>query len=238
MKKRRRIYFTQDTENAIVEYNESVNPAKKSKIYENKIATPLNKLVENVINRFKFPYFKEVSEDLQADVISFLIMNMHKYQQEKGRAFSYFSILAKNYLILGNNDYYKIKKMKQRIDIPEGEYVHEIMDEEQDRILNDDVPEFVGMMVEYWDNNLSQIFTKQHEIAIANAIMTLFKHSPTIENYNKKALYLMIREMTGLKTQYITSVVNKMKEHNKLLLDEYNKEGYFDTSESIDDFMW
>ena len=38
-------------------------------------------------------------------------MNMHKFTEGKGKAFSYFSIVAKNYLILHNNNNYK--KMKQ-----------------------------------------------------------------------------------------------------------------------------
>jgi len=100
------------------------------------------------------------------------------------------------------------------------------------------MPEFVKMLIEYWETNLSYIFTKRQEIQIADAIITLFKHSHTIENFNKKALYLMIREMTGLRTQYITAVVNKMREHIVELQKQYNDEGYFDTNEALDDFTW
>jgi len=229
-----KFYFTQSTENAIVQYNEESNPILRSKIYREKIEVPLNKLVENIINRFKFPYFQETLGDLQAEVVSFLVLNMGKYEQQKGKAFSYFSILAKNHLILNNTDEYKHRKLDQRIDNTENDKIFEIIDEDQDRRANDDVPEFVKMMVIYWENNLSYIFTKRQEMMIADAIITLFKRSHSIENFNKKALYLMVREMTGLRTQYITAVVNKMREHIIILQEDYNSTGYFNTNESID----
>lgn len=235
-KKRSKVYFTKETENAIVEYNELDDQTTKSILYKEKIEKPINKLVENIINRFKFPYFADAQSDLKADVVSFLVMNMSKYVQEKGRAFSYFSILAKNYLILGNNEQYKFRKIQHRINIPEGEFAFDIVDEDKQRKQEDDTPEFVTMMVEYWENNLTTVFTKRQEIMIADAVLTLFKRSINIENFNKKALYLMIREMTGLRTQYITAVVNKMREHINVLMEQYNSTGYFDTETCLDEF--
>jgi len=233
---RNRIYFTKETENAIVDLNESDDQILKSKIYSEKIEKPLNRLVENIINRFKFPHFKDASIDLQADTVSFLVMQMDKYHQEKGRAFSYFSILAKNYLILGNNEHWKLKKQSHRIDTNASEHAFDIIDELQDIRQNDETPEFVRLMLAYWENNLTNVFSKRQEIQIADAVLTLFRRSVNIENFNKKALYLMIREMTGLRTQYITAVVNKMRVHNDILVKEYNAIGYFDTEMCLDDF--
>lgn len=161
---------------------------------------------------------------------------MNKYQQEKGRAFSYFSILAKNYLILGNNEHWKYKKSSHRIDTNASEHAFDIIDEDQDQKQNDDTPEFVRLMLEYWETHLASVFSKRQEMMIADAVLTLFRRSINIENFNKKALYLMIREMTGLRTQYITAVVNKMREHNDVLMEEYNAIGYFDTKKCLDDF--
>lgn len=230
-------YFTRVAEDAIVKYNESDNQNVRSKIYREQIYKPINKLVENIINRFKFPYSQEVSENLQAEVVSFLVLNMHKYDQSLGKAFSYFSILAKNYLILNNTKQYKHKKIQQRIDTSDGENSFDIIDEVIDYEHNDEIPEFVSLLIEYWDNNLSYIFTKKPEMMIADAIMVLFKRSGFIENFNKKSLYVLIREMTGLRTQYITSVVNKMRDHINLLEKKYNNTGCFNVIDPIDDFL-
>ena len=67
-------YFTQDTENAIVEYNNSTSYPEKEKIYHARIHYPFFKLTENIIHTFKF-YYTEVEniEDLQHEVITFLL---------------------------------------------------------------------------------------------------------------------------------------------------------------------
>ena len=59
--------------------------------------------------------------------------------------------------------------------------------------------------------------------------MEIFRNSDRIENFNKKALYLYIREMTNCKTQNITKVVNKMKDLQKKIQVEYNETGYIKT---------
>ena len=106
-----RYYFTQKTEDAIIRYNKEERAYMKQRIYNDHIRRAFDKLCENIIHTFKFYYFDVPSEDVKHEVVSFLYMNMHKFQKGKGKAFSYFSIVAKNYLILHNNNNYK--RMKQ-----------------------------------------------------------------------------------------------------------------------------
>ena len=106
-----RYYFTQDTENAIIRHNKETRPHMRERIYNEHIRNAFEKLAENIIHTFKFYYFDVPSNDVKHEVVSFLYMNMHKFAEGKGKAFSYFSIVAKNYLILHNNNNYK--KMKQ-----------------------------------------------------------------------------------------------------------------------------
>jgi len=80
-------------------------------------------------------------------------------------------------------------------------------------------------MIEYWDVNIKKVFKKQNELSIAYAVLEIFRNSDRIENFNKKALYLYIREMTNCKTQNITKVVNKMKDMQKRIQIEYNETG-------------
>jgi hypothetical protein len=106
-KKKSKQYFTIDTEKAIIEYNKSDNTDERNKIYVEGIKYPFEKLAENILNTFKFSYFDVSKEDVQMEVISNLIEKIHMFQEGKGKAFSYFSIVAKNYLILKNNGNYK-----------------------------------------------------------------------------------------------------------------------------------
>jgi uncharacterized membrane protein len=61
-------------------------------------------------------------------------------------------------------------------------------------------------------------------------VVELLKRANTIENFNKKALYLLIREMTNNKTVHITKVINKMKIHVLQHMKEYRKNGYINES--------
>ena len=99
-RKRKNYYFTDVTEKAIIRYNNEERPAMRNRIYNDHIRDAFDKLCENIIHTFKFYYFDVSSEEVKNEVVSFLVMNMHKYTAGKGKAFSYFSIVAKNYLIL------------------------------------------------------------------------------------------------------------------------------------------
>ena len=147
------------------------------------------------------------------------------FKEGKGRAFSYFTIIAKNHLILKNNGNYK--RWKQNALLSE---MPETWNPENDHYEieeNNEFKEFKQIMLEYWDRNLTEVFTKKRDIQIADAILELFRRSQFIENFNKKHLYLLIREMTDCKTHYITKVVNVMKTHQKKMLNEYLETGEF-----------
>jgi hypothetical protein len=232
-KRKKRMYFTQETEDAIVAYNKSTDQRFKNKIYEEKIQYAFDKLAENVLNTFKFSYFDVPKEDVQLEVVSQLIEKIHMFKEGKGKAFSYFSIIAKNYLILNNNKNYKrYKKTALLSQMPETWNPENDFHEMEQ---GDEYNEFKELMLEYWDNNLTSVFTKKRDIQIADAILELFRRSQYVENFNKKHLYLLIREMTDCKTHYITKVVNVMKVHQKRILNEYLEHG--SVSENEDDFF-
>ena len=82
--------------------------------------------------------------------------------------------------------------------------------QEQKQIANFN-QDYVREMLDYWDNNLTNIFRRQKDILVADAVLEMFRRSENIENFNKKALYILIRERTGSNTQHITRVINQMK---------------------------
>ena len=227
-KAKSRMYFTQTTENAIIRYNNSEDSFLRNKIYNEHIAYPFDKLAENIIHTFKFYYFDVPSEQVKHEVVSFLVMNMHKFKEGKGKAFSYFSIVAKNYLILNNNNNYKKMKSHRGLDILD--FKRNITSESKVVEDKETYEEFTDMMLDYWENNLPNIFKRQKDILVADAVLELFRRSQNMENFNKKALYVLIREMTGSNTQHITRVVNVMKRYYKRLFKEFQSTGSIDTS--------
>ena len=224
-KKKSKIYFGSPAQEAIVEYNASTDSELRSKIYEDGIKYPFEKLAENVLNTFKFSYFDVSKKDIQTEVVSIMVEKMHMFKPGKGRAFSYFTIIAKNHLILKNNGNYKRWKQTSLLSaMPETWNPENDFSETSE---NDEFKEFKQIMLKYWDMNLNSVFIKKRDLQIADAILELFRRSEYIENFNKKHLYLLIREMTDCKTHYITKVVNVMKTHQKKMLNDYHEYGEF-----------
>ena len=224
-RKKSKIYFGSPAQEAIIEYNNSSDSVLRSKIYEERIKYPFEKLAENVLNTFKFSYFDVSKKDIQTEVVSTMVEKIHMFKADKGRAFSYFTIIAKNHLILKNNGNYKRWKQNSLLSaMPETWNPENDFNETSE---NDEFKEFKQIMLNYWDKNLNYIFTKKRDLQIADAILELFRRSEYIENFNKKHLYLLIREMTDCKTHYITKVVNVMKTHQKKMLNDYHEYGEF-----------
>jgi hypothetical protein len=224
-KPKSKIYFGTPAQDAIIRYNKSKDSRERSRIYEEAIKYPFEKLAENVINTFKFTYFDVPKKDIQVEVVSTMVEKMHMYKEGKGRAFSYFTIIAKNHLILKNNGNYK--RWKQNALISEMPETWNPENDFYETEENSEFREFKDIMLRYWDINLNSIFTKKRDLQIADAVLELFRRSDHIENFNKKHLYLLIREMTDCKTHYITKVVNVMKQHQKIMLNDYLEYGEF-----------
>ena len=207
--KKPNVYFTQETEDAIVQYNSTEDDIQRNIIYTKKIHPAFNKLAEIMIHRFKFYNFDIPVEDVKHEVVTFLHEKMHKFNAEHGKAFSYFSIVAKNYLIGENNkNYYHFKRSKgiETIDT-ERNIINEVTKHE----LIEEKKDFIDLFTNVLENNLSLFFQKSRDIQVADAIVYLFKTRENIENYNKKAIYILVRERTGVSSQYITNVINKIK---------------------------
>jgi hypothetical protein len=182
---------------------------QRNLIYTQKIHPAFYKLAEIMIHRFKFYNFDVSHEDVKHEVISFLHEKITKYKAENGKAFSYFSIVAKNYLIAENNkNYYHFKRSQ---DIAAIDLERNVVNEKIRYDLIEEKRDFIDIFVNVVEKYLPLFFSKQRDIQVADTILYLFKTRENIENYNKKAIYILVRERTGVSSQYITSVINKIK---------------------------
>ena len=222
-KKKSKIYFGTPVHDAIIRYNHSDNPLEKNKIYTEEIHAAFLKLAENIINTFKFSYFTYGFRDLQEEVVSNLVINMHKFDETKGsKAFSYFSVVAKNYLILNNNANYKKMKIHDDIDVL---YGHGQDDEQIKKNPSSDV---FKKTIDYFDENIERLFPKDQDREIAESILYLCKNKDSIDNFNKKAIYIMIREMTDVKTSKITQITNTFRKIYPKIQEEVLTRGHID----------
>jgi hypothetical protein len=163
-----------------------------------------------MIHRFKFYNFDVSHEDVKHEVVAFLHEKIGKFDGDSGfKAFSYFSIVAKNYLIAENNKNYYLYKKRHTLESIDSE--RNIVNEQIRNDFVDEQKDFIDIFVGIMDEFLPLIFSKNRDLQVADSVLYLFKTRENIENYNKKALYILIRERTGIKTQYITNVITKFK---------------------------
>lgn len=226
----KKMYFTQDTEEAIIEYLNEIDPYLRNKIYNERIKYAFHKLTENIIHTFKFYYTEvETIAELQHEVTAFLLEKLHLYNQSKGKAYSYFGTIAKRYLILYNNKNYEKLKGKADVDsIDEDKtIVIDILNStsnEIDPLTNENY--FIEQFIKYVDLHLYRIFPENEDAKTVDAIMELFKKREDLDIFNKKALYIYIREITDQDTPQITKVIKTLKKVYTRLLNQYLDYGY------------
>ena len=256
-KRQKRNYFTQETEDAIVRYNNEPNSEIRSQIYSEKIHFPFYKLTQNIIHTFKF-YYTEVEnlEDLQHEIMIFLLDKIHLFDPSKGaKAYSYFGTIVKRWLIVYNNKNYN-KKIKNipigdltnysNLDVTSPSFTSSnrfdigVEKIKQDNNATDDELGFKGLKkedklsyfidhyVNYCTDHIHDFFPKKYDAQIADAILELFRKRENIDVFNKKALYIYIREMVDVKTPKITKIANQL---HKIFKEKYQI--YLETGEFV-----
>ena len=236
-KRKNKKYFTDITEMAICAYNglSDEEQRKRDKVYNRFIHYPFYKLAEIVYNTGNYQYIDLPVEDIKAELIAHMTEKLFMYKPGKGKAFSYFNRMVKNELIQRNQKAYD--KVKVTTEVVEMDRSRNILAEESYHDLVSDQAEFMELFISYVDNNLGTLFNNRRDISIADSMMEIFRSRHLIENYNKKALYVLVRERSRCDQQYVTKVVNQLKtlwnEHFK----HFVKHGTLKKQERDNDFF-
>jgi len=217
-KKRRRIrrsknsknYFTQLHEDAIVEFNNTQDFKKREELYSKIIGPVMSEMVNKIVLTYGFTSLPNI-ESLRDECKIWLVTILEKFDPAKGsKAFSYFSVVTKNWFI----QQVKKKKKRQRREIEfqdlskELEMKYIAVENEYDS--NREKEEFwkhLGDEIETWE----KMKLKENERRVLAAIKILLETCDDIEIFNKKAIYLYMREITGLSTKQIVGCLTKMK---------------------------
>ena len=222
------MYFTKEVEEDIILYNNMEDTAERSRLYNDKIKYALDKLSENIIRTFKFYYTDgESYDDVKHNVVTFLLEKLPNYTQGKGKAFSYFSIVAKNYLILHNTRNYK--KLINKSESVEAELIADSLVDPNQRELVEPAS-FVDEFISYWDTNLEKSFTRKQDQHVVDSIVHLFRKRDKLAEtdglFNKKAIYVYIKGQTDTSTQQISRIVKLLKKKYNYMAQDYLRLGY------------
>jgi len=207
-------YFTQVHEDAIVKYAESKDQKEREKLYSELIAPALSKLVDKIVITYKFTNLPNV-DSLKEDCKNWLTTILDKYDQDRGfKAFSYYSVITKNWFI------HKVKKhsIKLRREVNYDDMSKKV-ESEQVSTQNDYL--LIRDEKERWQDFFERLESwgeeemKPNERKVYEAICVLFDNRENIEIFNKKAVYLYFREITGLSTKQIVNSLQKFRDNYK-----------------------
>lgn len=215
-------YWTTITEHAIQAYNQcSEDSVLREKIYRRFLFKPLMKLSENRINQMKADYIDKSFIDLQTDLVTYLTERLPKINRDKGKGYSYFTRTAWHYLIAENSKAYK--KLKSKVDEFNVDDDRNIINEQDNDEMQDNLKIFMDYFVEYCYANLNSIFNSSIDIHVADSVLHFFENRINIENFNKKSLYILIRERSKLEPNQTTYITRVMKILKKLYEEKFNE---------------
>jgi len=201
-------YFSVETQKAIVEYQESDDPIEKERIYIESILPAFDALVENLINVYGFKVMYETKKDLKTECLEFLYTTVGKFDNSKGsKAFSYFNVVAKNWLTIKSKQ--NVKRIKTYIS-----------SDDKDSFTNADLEQFEAynivpsyedlveeaersaVLLDIVDEIEKRVKTENEKVCI-EAIKQIIANLDDLEILNKRAVLLYIREIASVSSKQL-----------------------------------
>jgi hypothetical protein len=223
-KRTKNMYFTKIHEVAIVQYASSSDLTEKTKLYGELIQPAFNELVDKIVYTYKFNNLPNINY-LKDDCKVWLTTILNKYDPNRGsKAFSYFSVITKNWFI------HKAKKNAQaaRREIA----LDDALKSSQSRFIMTSHPyEHNREKHEFWAALLvfikgleknNSIIKNDNDKKIISSIEYMLENMDKLEILNKKAIYLYLREMTGLTTKQLAPTLRRIKAEYKNFIKEWN----------------
>ena len=221
-RKKGRKYFTEVHEQAILDYVASSCIRERTHLYNTYLGPAFDEMVDKIVFTYKFTTLPNI-DHLRDECKIWLITILDKYDPNKGsKAFSYFSVITKNWFI------HKVKKQskKTRTEIEfmdlskelELKYISTV-NPYPHRREHEEFFAFLKEEIDSWEHDKMKV----NEEKVLNAIRMLFESSEDIEIFNKKAIYLYMREITGLNTKQVVNNLNKMRIRYRIFREKWNK---------------
>ena len=221
-------YFNAGTQQAIVDYKAELLPAKRNELYVDLILPAFSKLVENLINVYGFQIQYETKTDLQNECVEFLYGVIGKFDASKGtKAFSYFNVVAKNWLIIRSKQSVRNMHVFTSLDDLESLSQHDLETIENHSIALSPEDVMINTVNGNWLKEVLSIITSlattDNEIECLKGINMLFENIHELDFLNKRAIMLYLREITSLNPKNLSVVLSTMKRHYKVAKEEYEQ---------------
>jgi|TARA_B100000282_G_C31738739_1_gene495069 hypothetical protein len=210
-------YFRKEHQDAIVQYCQTQDPKIRNELYKVYIGPVFDEMVDKIVYTYKFTSLPNI-DSLKEDCKNWLITVLNNFDPEKGsKAFTYFSVVSKNWFIA------EVKKTSKKA--KRETHLEEYFLTQTEQSNTPAIQKLVVHNTYIEDRNKHEFFLylnkeiqswkkmplRENEVKTIQAIEILFSEANNIEIFNKKAIYLYIREITGLNTKQVVSSLNKVR---------------------------
>ena len=203
-------YWGSEQEEAIVEFNTNEDIEDKHKVFVAIIEPAFRKLVENIYYTYNFNKILWDREQIEHEVMTHLYEKLNKFDISKNKkSFSYFGTITKNWMIQRCN----ADKNKRFIDDDNQDIIVQniSINAYEENEVNQHNQDFITGIIEDFDNWESKENYNQEDFAVLEIINDILKNYHRFNIYNKKQLYVYIREATDLPSRKITKSLKKIK---------------------------
>jgi len=219
--RKKNTYFTQEHEDAIISYCKTSKRSEKEALYCSLIQPAFNEMVDKIAYTYKFNSLPN-SEVLKEDCKVFLITILDKFNPDKGhKAFAYFSVITKNWFIAETKK--RKKKLEKEVDyddIPDSVFEEKLVTTNP-YYENRTKAEFIEVLheeIDWWKEETSN----EQDQKVLEAVEVLFNSAEQIDIFNKKAIYVYLREITGFNTKQITCSLTKIRKKYRLFKQDWD----------------
>mgnify|MGYP000367276206 CR=1 FL=1 len=230
------VYFTEDTQNAIIEWQTHLIPLDQEKIftdieklkkkelreiiYHERIHPAFDALVDNLINVYDYKANLESKEDLKKECLSFLFQTIGKYDYTKSfRAFSYFNVIAKNWLTIRCKNAAKNNSRMVSIDNPDAwaDSDYELILDTKTADAFDDFfnPRVTKEQLKSTILSVRGMLRSDNHKKVLDAVLEILDQKDDLDFLNKRAISCYLRELTSLSQKEISTALSAIKKKYK-----------------------
>ena len=203
-------YWGEDQEAAVIEFNTNDDIDQKHQVFVKVIDPAFRKLVENIYYTYNFNKILWDREQIEHEVMAHLYEKLGKFDVTKNKkSFSYFGTITKNWMIQRCN----ADKNKRFIDDDNQDMIVQnisINEYEENQVTHHN-EDFINEIIKDFDDwDAKDNYTKD-DYAVLEIVNDILKNYERFNIYNKKQLYVYIREATDLPSRKITKSLKKIK---------------------------
>lgn len=217
------LYFHEGTQRAIVSFQNAESDSDKEKIYKDDIFPAFEKLVENLIFLHGFNKEEEPFESLKGDCITFLYETIYKFDPDRGsKAFSYFNVVARNWLIIKAKQ--RAKKRNRHVSLDDTDSLsnlqrqiienYNVLPAQDDAMIEALRQQEILTML----GKIKEKITNENEMSCIEAIIEIFRRVDELDLLNKRAIFVYIRELSHLNPKQLSLAMTQIKKYYREMM--------------------